>query len=203
VRDLVGIGYVHCTATRVMVTDEGRAFLQQLPSGDTASPSPATGAEQDGAASASASQPAYSLAPADPATDEGASGDARSHAPPATIQRGRPIRLGGADRAGRRKTGSTSSRSPTWSSAGWRTSCGRRLDADGLGFDAARRCICISGNRRRWRKSARGSTAKRRRIRGFANWRTFDVPCRNFGPRPAENSAPKEDVHGANTLCFN
>ena len=59
----------------------------ELPSGDTAGLQQSMAvAGTDGAASASASQPSYLLAPADPATDEGASGDARSHAPPAFLQ---------------------------------------------------------------------------------------------------------------------
>lgn len=43
------------------------------------------GVGTDGAASASASQPSYLLAPGDPASDKGARGDDRAHAPPATI----------------------------------------------------------------------------------------------------------------------
>jgi DNA adenine methylase len=62
------------------------AASTETPSGDTASPpGPVALAGQDGTASASAVDPAYLLAPADPATDEGASGDARSHAPPAFL----------------------------------------------------------------------------------------------------------------------
>lgn len=44
------------------------------------------GVGTDGAASASASQPSYLLAPVDPATVEGASVDERRHAPPAFFQ---------------------------------------------------------------------------------------------------------------------
>lgn len=43
------------------------------------------GVGTDGAASASASRLSYLLAPADPATDKGAHGDDRVHAPPAII----------------------------------------------------------------------------------------------------------------------
>jgi len=57
----------------------------ETPSGDTASSRRLiAGVGTDGAASASASQPSYSLAPGDPASVEGAGADAPSHAPPAT-----------------------------------------------------------------------------------------------------------------------
>jgi hypothetical protein len=130
VRDLVGVGYAHCTSTKVLVTDEGRAFLDAFekenfpdshaeflavqaenrrafgrsqpapigagtgtPGGEVTASPPRHVAEagQDGTASASAAQPASSLAPADPAADEGASGDARSHAPPAVPFEASPI----------------------------------------------------------------------------------------------------------------
>jgi hypothetical protein len=63
------------------------ASSDETPSGEVTASlhRPKADAGTDGAASASASQPSYSLAPADPATDEGASGDARSHAPPAFL----------------------------------------------------------------------------------------------------------------------
>jgi DNA modification methylase len=61
------------------------AGSNETPSGEvTASPPRQVAkAEQAGPASASAFQSAYSLAPADPATDKGVNEDARSHAPPA------------------------------------------------------------------------------------------------------------------------
>lgn len=79
------------------------------------------GVGTDGAASASASQPSYLLAPGDPASDKGACGDVRMHAPPATIPAAGYAALG----RGPRNHGSLI----TGSGAGLALSCGGRAVA--------------------------------------------------------------------------
>lgn len=81
------IGRRHFGADDLSLAALSARLALSLPGGDTASSRrPTAGVGTIGAASASASRSSFLLAPADPATDKGARGDDRAHAPPASIQ---------------------------------------------------------------------------------------------------------------------